>query len=177
MPIKYLKPNPDNPRLIKDAAFKKLVKSLKDCPELFDARPCLVSNRTGENIILGGNMRFRASQELKWQEVPVIVMDGLTVDQEREISVKDNGDFGEWDWDILANEWDDLPLIEWGVPGDFECLSGSNEEKLEQDEVLIRPYEKIHVLVSVDVSSSDEVITLLDQLRKIEGVEIEQGAN
>ena len=116
VPITELKENPDNPRLIKDAAFKKLVKSLKDCPELFDARPCLVSNRTGENIILGGNMRFKSAQELKWKEVPVIIMEGLTEAQEREIAIKDNATaFGEFDWDALANSWDDLPLDEWGV--------------------------------------------------------------
>jgi hypothetical protein len=115
LPIGKLKPNPDNPRLIRDANFKRLVKSLKDCPQLFDARPCICSDRTGDLIVLGGNMRLMAAKELKYSEVPVIVMSGLTPDQEREIVVKDNGEnFGEWDFDLLAN-WSDEPLKDWGV--------------------------------------------------------------
>ena len=115
LPIKDVKPNPANPRLIKDDAYHRLVKSLADCPALFKARPLICSDRTGELIILGGNMRYRAAKELKYKEVPAIIMAGLTEDQEREIAIKDNGDFGQWDFDILANEWADLPLLEWGV--------------------------------------------------------------
>jgi hypothetical protein len=115
LPIGKLKPNPDNPRLIRDANFKRLVKSLKDCPQLFDARPCICSDRTGDLIVLGGNMRLMAAKELKYSEVPVIVMSGLTPEQEREIVVKDNGEnFGEWDFSLLSG-WDDLPLKDWGV--------------------------------------------------------------
>lgn len=113
--IKKVKPNPANPRIIKDDAFRRLVKSLQDCPDLFNARPLLCSDRTGELIVLGGNMRLRAAKELKYKEVPVIVMSGLTEEQEQEIAIKDNGSFGEWDFDMLANEWSHLPLREWGV--------------------------------------------------------------
>lgn len=115
LPIGKVKLNEGNPRFIKDDAFKRLVKSLEDCPDLFNARPLLCSDRTGELIVLGGNMRLRAAKELKYKEVPVIVMQGLTEDQEREIAIKDNGAFGEWDYDALANVWSDLPLAEWGV--------------------------------------------------------------
>ena len=115
LPIGNLTLNPQNPRLIKDAAFRHLVKSLADCPSLFDVRPCICSNRTGENIILGGNMRYLAAKELKYKTVPAIVMSGLTEAQEREITIKDNGDFGEWDFEILSNEWSDLPLDDWGI--------------------------------------------------------------
>ena len=115
LPIGKLKPNPDNPRLIRDANFKRLVKSLKDCPRLFDARPCICSDRTGDLIVMGGNMRLRAAKELKYSEVPVIVMSGLTPEEEREIVVKDNGEnFGEFDFDLLANNWSDEPLKDWG---------------------------------------------------------------
>ena len=96
LPINNLIINPNNPRLIKDANFKRLVKSLKDCPSLFDARPCICSDRTGELIIMGGNMRFLAAKELQYKEVPVIIMSGLTEAQEKEIVIKDNGDFGEF---------------------------------------------------------------------------------
>lgn len=116
IPINRARANPDNPRTLKSDAFKRLVKSLSECPDLFDARPCICSDRTGELIILGGNMRHRAAQELKYKQIPVIIMQGLTEAQEREIAIKDNGEFGEWDFDALANSWADLPLVDWGVP-------------------------------------------------------------
>ncbi len=116
LPIGQIKLNPSNPRIIKDVTFKRLVKSLQDCPSLFDARPLLCSDRTGELIVLGGNMRLRAAQELKYDKVPVIILPGLTEPQEREVAIKDNGLFGEWDFEALANEWSELPLVEWGVP-------------------------------------------------------------
>jgi len=115
LPIGKVKLNEGNPRFIKDDAFKRLVKSLDDCPDLFRARPLICSDRTGELIVLGGNMRLRAAKELKYKEVPVIIMPGLTEEQEQEITIKDNGGFGEWDFEILANEWSHLPLVEWGV--------------------------------------------------------------
>jgi ParB-like chromosome segregation protein Spo0J len=116
LPIASLRLNPDNPRQISDKQFRSLVKSLKDCPELFDARPLLVSDRTGERVVLGGNMRLRAAQQLRYTEVPAVILSGLTEAQEREIVIKDNGSWGEWDWDRLANEWGDAPLAAWGVP-------------------------------------------------------------
>jgi hypothetical protein len=115
LPVGDIHLNPDNPRLIKDASFRRLVKSLQDAPDLFRARPLLCSDRTGELIVLGGNMRFRAALDLGYKEVPVIVMSGLTEAQEREIAIKDNGIWGEWDMDALANTWGDLPLTDWGV--------------------------------------------------------------
>lgn len=133
LPIGQLVLNPENPRLIRDAGFRRLVKSLKDCPELFDARPCICSNRTGKNVIMGGNMRYLAAKELKYKDVPAIIMSGLTEDQEREIVIKDNGEtFGEWNMDLLSSSWDDLPLVDWGVnlPEHYQCdvLDLSNKE-------------------------------------------------
>ena len=115
VPIDRVFLNDKNPRLIKDAEFVKLVKSLADCPDLFEARPLLCSDRTGRLVIMGGNMRYRAALELKWAEVPVIVMTGLSEAQEREIIIKDNGSFGEWDMEALLDGWSDLPLDDWGV--------------------------------------------------------------
>lgn len=115
LPIGKVKLNEGNPRFIKDDAFKRLVKSLANCPDLFKARPLICSDRTGKLVVLGGNMRLRAAKELKYKEVPVIVMRGLTEEQEQEITIKDNGSFGEWDFEILSNEWSHLPLAEWGV--------------------------------------------------------------
>ena len=143
LPINQLKINPDNPRIIKNAAFKRLVKSLSDMPSLLDARPCICSDRTGELIILGGNMRYLAAKELEYKEVPVIVMSGLTIEQEREIIIKDNGTFGEWVIDELVNSWGDLPLMEWGVniPDDWyeaKKIDDIKEEYKYEYEIMIK---------------------------------------
>ena len=112
--VKKLKKNPSNPRIIKDKAFLQLKDSLltDKGKEHFEARPCIVSKRTG--CIIAGNTRFQAAKELGWEEVPVVFMD-LTEDQENEIIIRDNVSNGEWDWDILANEWDMTDLHRWGV--------------------------------------------------------------
>jgi hypothetical protein len=109
--ITEVKLNPNNPRLIKDDKFKKLVQSIKDFPEMLSIRPIVVNK---DMIILGGNMRFRACKEAGIKEIPVIVTD-LTEDKQREFLIKDNTSGGEWDWDLLANEWDNEELVEWGL--------------------------------------------------------------
>lgn len=136
LPIDDLIPNPINPRFIKDKRFKKLVKSLKDCPALFDARPCICSNRTGQLIILGGNQRWAAAKQLEYKLVPTIIMSGLTEDEEKEIAIKDNGEFGEWDFYILKNDWLDKPLNDWGIniPEDFNFDINIPEHNKEIDE-------------------------------------------
>lgn len=111
-----LKKNPNNPRIVKDDGFKKLKESLSGARGLdhFYARPCIVSTRTGEHIIIAGNTRFQAAIDLGWKEVPAVVLDGLTEEQEKEIIIRDNVQNGEWDWEILANEWESVQLNEWG---------------------------------------------------------------
>jgi len=134
LPIGDLTINPENPRLIKNDNFKSLVKSLADCPSLFDARPCICSDRTGRLIILGGNMRMLAAKELKYEKVPVIIMKGLTELQEREILLKDNGTvWGEWDFYLLSS-WDSLPLVEWGVNLPEDWLADIPEDNKDIDE-------------------------------------------
>ena len=105
--IKKIKPNPDNPRIIKDDKFKKLVQSLKDFPEMTEVRPIVVNK---EMMILGGNMRLKAMQEARWKEVPVTVVDWQE-EKQKEFIIKDNANFGEWNWDTLANEWDEMVMI------------------------------------------------------------------
>jgi ParB-like chromosome segregation protein Spo0J len=109
--INQIKPNPSNPRLIKDDKFKKLVQSLKDFPEMANVRPIVVNQ---DMVIIGGNMRFKAMKEAKWKEVPVQVVDWDEAKQ-REFIIKDNVGFGEWDWDDLANNWDTEDLDKWGL--------------------------------------------------------------
>ena len=110
--IDKLKPNPDNPRIIKDDKFKKLVQSIKDFPEMLKLRPIVVDK---DMVVLGGNMRLRALKDAGVKEVEVIIADNLTDDQKREFIIKDNVGFGEWNWETLANEWDSDKLDEWGL--------------------------------------------------------------
>jgi hypothetical protein len=110
--IKLLIPHPNNPRFIRDDKFKKLVKSIKDFPEMLDLRPIIVDQNM---IVLGGNMRLRACKEAGIERVPVIKAGHLTADQQTQFIIKDNVGFGEWDYDILANCFDENDLIEWGI--------------------------------------------------------------
>ena len=107
-----IKLNPNNPRLIKDDKFKKLVQSIIDFPEMLKIRPIVVNE---DMIILGGNMRFKACKEAGLKEVPIIKTKGLSEEKQREFLIKDNIAGGEWDWNLLANEWDELKLTEWGL--------------------------------------------------------------
>ena len=123
--ISDIKLNPNNPRLIKDDKFIKLVKSIKDFPEMLNIRPIVVNK---DMIILGGNMRFKACKEAGLKEIPVIIADNLTEDQEREFLIKDNTSGGEWDFDMLANEWDIEQLEDWGLDVPTFDLNNENED-------------------------------------------------
>lgn len=117
MHFQYLKiskvlPNPENPRVIKDHKYKALVKSIKEFPKMLEIRPIVVNS---DMIILGGNMRLRACQEAGLKDIPVIIAKDLTESEQREFTIKDNVSFGEWDWDALANDWDDSELNDWGL--------------------------------------------------------------
>jgi hypothetical protein len=179
LPISKVHLNEKNPRLIKDDAFRRLVKSLRESPALFRARPLLCSDRTGRLVILGGNMRYLAAKELKYPEVPVIVMKGLTEDQEKAIIIKDNGSFGEWDFSILASEWADLPLEAWGVElpegwlyGAGEVVEDEFDAQAEADKI-VEPVTKHgdiwllgkHRLMCGDSTVKEDVGRLLDSQR------------
>jgi hypothetical protein len=110
--ISEVKSNPNNPRQIKDDKFAKLVQSIKDFPEMLDIRPIVVN---ADMVVLGGNMRFKACKEAGLKEIPIIVAENLTDEQQKEFIIKDNVSGGEWDWDMLANEWDVEQLTEWGL--------------------------------------------------------------
>ena len=110
--INSIKTNPKNPRLIKDDKFKKLVKSIQEFPQMLELRPIVVDEN---NIILGGNMRYKACVEAGLKEIYILKAEDLTEQQKDEFIVKDNVGFGEWDWDILANEWDAEKLEDWGL--------------------------------------------------------------
>lgn len=110
--INDLKTNPNNPRIIKDAKFKKLVKSIQEFPEMLNVRP-IIANK--DMVIIGGNMRHRAAKEAKLKEVPCIIVEEWNEEMQNEFMIKDNVSAGEFDWDELANDWDDSQLKEWGV--------------------------------------------------------------
>jgi ParB-like chromosome segregation protein Spo0J len=154
--INEIKLNPNNPRLIKDDKFTKLVQSIKDFPEMLDIRPIVVNQ---EMVILGGNMRYKACKEAGLKEVPVIVTD-LTEEQQKEFLIKDNVSGGEWDWDLL-NEWDTEQLEDWGL--DMPELKAIDKAE-EGDEIKIPKSlqvipKKEYILIMAD-EDSDEWIEL-----------------
>ena len=110
--ISDVKINPNNPRLIKDDKFAKLVQSIKDLPQMLDIRPIVVNS---DMVVLGGNMRLKACKEAGLKQVPIIIADNLTEDQQREFLIKDNVSGGEWDWQMLANDWHTEQLNDWGL--------------------------------------------------------------
>jgi hypothetical protein len=112
VPINSVIPNSENPRYIKEDKFEKLVKSIKDFPEMLQLRPIVIND---QNVILGGNMRYKACVEAGVKKIPVIKADQLTPEQQREFIIKDNVSGGNWDWDIIANEWNTDELEDWGL--------------------------------------------------------------
>jgi len=110
--ISEVKSNPNNPRIIKDDKFQKLVASIKELPQMLQLRPIVVNE---DMVVLGGNMRLKACKEAGLKEVPIIKATDLSEEQQRAFIIKDNVGFGEWDWDALANEWDAELLTEWGL--------------------------------------------------------------
>jgi len=126
--LSELQPNTKNPRFIRDEKFKKLVQSIQEFPQMLDLRPIIVD---AEYTILGGNMRYMACKDLRIKEVPVIIADELTEEQALEFIIKDNVGFGEWDWDTLANEWDEIQLVDWGL--DLPLITFDNDVPEEPD--------------------------------------------
>ena len=127
MNINEIKPNPNNPRIIKDDKFKKLVKSIQDFPQMLELRPIVIDEN---NVVLGGNMRLKACIEAGLKDVPVKQAKELTEKQKKEFIVKDNVGYGEWDWDDLANNWDEQLLTEWGLDiPNFDTSSYADQNK------------------------------------------------
>jgi arsenate reductase-like glutaredoxin family protein len=114
--ISAIKANSKNPRVIKDDKFKKLVKSIQEFPEMLEKRPLVCyTDVDGKYVVLGGNMRLKAANEVGLKEIPIVLADDWTQEQRDEFLIKDNVGFGEWNWDDLANEWDAEKLTDWGL--------------------------------------------------------------
>ena len=170
--LSSIKANPNNPRVIKDSKFKKLVKSIKDFPKMMELRPMVINS---DSIVLGGNMRLKALKELGYKEVPkewIKNADDLTEDEQRQFIIKDNVGFGEHDWEMLQSEWDLSELEDWGL----DIPEWDNEEILEAEEddfdttppeepktVLGDLYEiGEHRLLCGDSTDSDQVAKLMN---------------
>lgn len=138
LPIKSVKVNPNNPRILKDEKFNKLKQSITDAPWMLDARPIVIDE---DNIVLGGNMRYQALKDLGYKEIHCVQLANLTPEQKQEFIIKDNVSFGEWDWEVLANEWDVEKLEEWGLElptyethPNYSILEDTNADTLNQME-------------------------------------------
>ncbi len=141
--IKDIKPNKSNPRVIRGNKFDKLVKSIKQFPQMLELRPIVVDE---DMVILGGNMRYKACVEAGLKEVPIKIAKGLSEEQKKEFIIKDNVGFGEWDWDILANEWDSQQIEEWGLDVWVQ------DNYLDQEEDIIDEVEEIKDIYEVTIS-------------------------
>lgn len=126
--INLIKPNPNNPRVIKNDRFRKLVKSIREFPTMLMLRPLIVNN---DMVLLGGNQRLKACKEIGLKEVPIIRASSLTIEQQTEFIIKDNVSFGSWNYDDLANEWNDFDLINWGV--EVPMFESATVEEVQED--------------------------------------------
>ena len=169
VPINTVKANPNNPRIIKDDKFAKLVKSINEFPQMLNLRPIVVND---DMIVLGGNMRLKACKEAGLKEIPIIKASELTEQQQKEFIVKDNVGYGEWDWDDLANNWDAQELTDWGL--DIPNFDVNNLEAEEDDfavpdggtetDIVLGDLFEIgeHRLLCGDSTDSDQVAKLMN---------------
>lgn len=181
-PLDQMKPLENNPRWIKKEDFERLCASVQNNPELFEAQPIILSNRTGENIIIAGNQRYRAAIEVGLKEVPTILLEGLTEAKEKEIIIRTNVTNGKWDFDILASElWGNLEeLQDWGVDCSFLNPNEGDlnlDEMFEEDKSPKEEKEKdfmIEVIIPSSLKDSIEEIksSISECIKDFEGVKV-----
>lgn len=148
---------PSNPRQWTKKELQDLIKSIKDTPELLEARGPIVWPYQGKYVILGGNMRFSALREIGVIDVQCCVMpEDMPIDKLREIVIKDNGQFGSWDYDMLGNEWDDLPLCEMGVPAWAAPVDESALDALFEDQSASHKEKEITLTISIPKDLEDK---------------------
>lgn len=157
MKLSQIKPNPNNPRVIKDEKFAKLVKSIEEFPKMMELRPMVINS---DGILLGGNMRLKALKELNYKEIPdswVRRADQLTEDEQRRFIIADNVGFGEWDWEMINADWDIEELEDWGldVPDFGEAIDEGTDPF---DDAGITAANKYAVTVICENEAEQEVI-------------------
>ncbi len=163
--IKEVKLNPNNPRILKDEKFTKLKDSINSAPWMLEARPIVIDEA---NIILGGNMRYQALKELGYKEIHCVRLVNLTEEQKQEFIIKDNVSFGEWDWELLANDWDAAKLEEWGLDvigtdinadelGDSFTLPDGDKAPFQQITFTLADEQAIEIQNAIaDIKATDE---------------------
>ena len=163
--IRQVRSNPDNPRFIKGDKFEKLVKSIREFPQMLELRPIVVNK---DMIVLGGNMRLKACEEAGIDQVPIIFADNLTEEQQKEFIIKDNSSFGEWDWDLLANEWETEQLIDWGM--DLPKEWALDPDELGEDFSLAdgdkEPFQQMTFKLADE--QAEQIKNALDDIKKLE---------
>ena len=170
---------PRNPRQIRDARFEALKKSIEDAPEMLQLRELLVYPHGGKFVIIGGNMRFRACKELGYKELPCKVLDAETpIEKLRQYAIKDNENFGEYDWDLVANEWDTAEMEDWGVelPTDWgDELTDQNEGEAKKE--TIKAFKKSFILVSCECDDATEIAETIQKALQNYSFQIQTSSN
>jgi ParB-like chromosome segregation protein Spo0J len=156
--ISEVKANPNNPRIIKDDKFQKLVKSIKEFPEMLNIRPIVVN---ADMVVLGGNMRLKACKEAGLKELPIIKADDLTEEQQKQFIIKDNVGYGEWDWETLANQWDVDNLNEWGL--DLPDYKHEEEKELSDLSEKLKSEFKIEIICKDETEQEQTYNKLIEQ--------------
>ena len=166
VPIEKVLPNPSNPRIIKDDKFKKLVKSIQEFPQMLELRPIVVD---ANMVVLGGNMRLKACKAAGLKEVPIVIADNLTDSQKSEFIIKDNVGFGEWDWDLLANEWEAELLDEWGLNVPLWNLNEPEDQKKDLTEYDFENFDNSGFTTIKIVLEDEKAKELIDRIDLMKG--------
>ena len=171
-PLDSIKQLENNPRYIKKEDFERLCASVQNNPELFEAQPIILSNRTGENVIIAGNQRYKAALEVGLKEVPTILLEGLTEAKEREIIIRTNVQNGKWDYDILSSgAWGEVEeLADWGVEG-VDFLSDANDESdidslFEEANNTEEKHKNIHITVEIPEELTEQLGEITDIIKE-----------
>ena len=171
-PLDSIKQLENNPRYIKKEDFERLCASVQNNPELFEAQPIILSNRTGENVIIAGNQRYKAALEVGLKEVPTILLEGLTEAKEREIIIRTNVQNGKWDYDILSSgAWGEVEeLADWGVEG-VDFLSDTNDESdidslFEEANNTEEKHKNIHITVEIPEELTEQLGEITDIIKE-----------
>jgi hypothetical protein len=171
--INKIKSNPNNPRVIKDEKFAKLVESIRTFPQMLELRPIVVNP---DMVVLGGNMRLRACKQAGLKTVPIIMADDFTPEQQSEFIIKDNVGFGEWDWDMLANEWEIQDLSNWGLS---EISSFASADEIEREIDLSGMAQSAdtylnntirQIVLHYDIETHASVLRRIDNVAKANGI-------
>jgi ParB-like chromosome segregation protein Spo0J len=161
MKLKDIKPNPNNPRVLRDDKFQKLKQSITEFPKMLSLRPMVIDEN---NVVLGGNMRLRALQELGFTDVEdawVKRSSDLTEEEKKRFIIADNVAFGEWDWDTLANDWEVVDLDKWGL--DIPQFDTVEEEEVEDLSDKIKSMFKIEVICKDEQEQEKTYNKLIEQ--------------